>query len=258
MSGALNENEWKKLIASMPEVPKYPPGYYGIKENQQQFLNKAKAQSLRPFNLAMISDRNLSEASYYAKELNNKNANHTFMTEKIRRITPPFRTPDPSRPNMPKDALTKNIGNKLIREIYLPKSPTEQAAAYHKFIDIYLADWVNRKGFVNNGEKKYYTPFADEGRTITDLEVGIEKILKESMLEKPNPRTLKKLPGNSIRQQYLKDLLERIQKRKQQLMMETFNKITKSNREKFGKSLRQGGKRTRKYKTLKKQNTRRH
>lgn len=243
----------------MPAVPKLPPGYYGTKKEQQAFLNKVKARSTTPYNLALIHNKNLSEGSYYAEELGNKNSVLRIQSEQLRRVVPPFRTIEPSRPNMPLAATDRDGPTKLIRTIYGFKSPAEQAKAYHDFIDIYLTDWVDRKGFVNtDGQRKYYQPYANDGGYLTQLEGQIEKILKESMLEKPNPGTLNKRPGNSLRQQYLKDILGKIKIRRQRLMNETFNKLTKQNREASSTRIPRGGRRTHKRKYTKRRYTRRN
>ncbi len=257
MSAPSNNEEWKKMIASMPAVPKQPPGYHSKKENQRVFLNKVKSKTSTPFNLAMIPNRNLSEASYYAQELGNENAKTKIQKEQLRRIVPPFRLPEPSRPNMPL-VPSDDIYRRLITTMYNPlSSPAKLHEAYSQFVDIYLTDWVNRKGFVNkNGETKMYTPFYGDAGFLTKLEVDIERLLRKEMTETPNPGTTKKMPGNSPRQKYFKHILELVQKRRENLMAEDFNRLTKRDRE--AASAKKGGRKTRKQKYNRRRHTRRN
>ena len=248
VNSPINNNEWEKIIKSFPEVPTLPVGYKGNKAEQMRYLNSIKPSLEKPFSKALISNKNISEAIYYATELGNESSLSALRSEQLRRIAPPFRPPEASRPNRPNEAgiPTKDVINNLLGKIYF-SSPAKQAEAYHAFINIYLTDWVNRKGFNKNGLHYTYTPFANDAQFLTDIESYIENILKTQMLEKPNPGTTNKRVGNSIRQQYLKDILERIKKRRKLLMNEEFNRLTRSNRENV--KTRKGG-RKQKYKRM--------
>lgn len=238
-----------KLIALMPTVPKQPHGYLSNAKNQRIFLNTIKSS-----NKSKIKNKNLSEALYYANTLHNFEAYSTLFKEQIRRSPVLFRPPEHTRPNMPLEAvlaITDNTYfNRLVNRI-LAGSSADKAKAFEMINDIYLTDWVDRKGFLNkNGIKKAYRPFFDSPEFLTSMENHIEKLLKTMMLEKPNPGTVKKLPGNSLRQQYFKDILERIQKRLKQLFDEAIYI-----REKRNGNSSKGGRITRKHSYVKRRKT---
>jgi hypothetical protein len=241
------------LLLDLPNVPKHPPGYLYKKDQQQEFLNKAKSKIA--YNLATMSNKNLKEAQYYAIELGNKNAVLKFNKEKIRRRAVPFRSPNLTRPDMPPQAgipANDHINN-LLSVIYGSMDRAKQKEAYDIFVDVYLTDWINRKGFKNSttGQQMMHTPSYDNPEFLIILEKKLKKIL-ENCEEKPNPKTFDKKSGNSTRQQLLKDLLEKIQKRLVLLEAEEFNKMTRINRE------RSGGRRTHKRSHTKKRKTRRN
>lgn len=238
-----------KLIALMPTVPKQPPGYLSNAKNQRIFLNTIKSS-----NKSKIKNKNLSEALYYANTLRNSEAYSTLFKENTRRNFIPFRLPEHTRPNMPDEAVlafTDNTYfNRLVNRILIGSS-ADKAEAKHRFIDIYLNDWVDRKGFLNkNGIKKAYRPFFDSPDFLTSMENHIEKLLKTMMIETPNPGTVTKLPGNSLRQIYFKDILKRLQKRLKQLFDEAIYI-----REKRNRNTSKGGRITRKHSHIRRRKT---
>lgn len=246
-----------KLIALMPTVPKQPPGYLSNAKNQRIFLNNIISRN-KSKTIHKTKNKNLSEALYYANTLDNSEAYSTLFKEQIRRSPVLFRPPEHTRPNMPLEAvlaITDNTYfNRLVNRI-LAGSSADKAKAFEMINDIYLTDWVDRKGFLNkNGIKKAYRPFFDSPEFLTSMENHIEKLLKTMMLEKPNPGTVKKLPGNSLRQQYFKDILERIQKRLTQLADEATYIMEKRNRNRNGNSSK-GGRITRKHSYVKRRKT---
>lgn len=243
-----------KLIALMPTVPKQPPGYLSNAKNQRIFLNTIKSS-----NKSKIKNKNLSEALYYANTLHNE-ASSTLFKEKTSRILIPFRLPVDTRPDMPLEAVlafTDNTYfNRFVNRILIGSS-ADKAEAKHRFIDIYLSDWVDREGFLNkNGIKKAYRPFFDSPEFLTSMENHIEKLLKTMMLEKPNPGTVKKLPGNSLRQIYFKDILKLIQKRLTQLAEEAISIMKKRNRiRNRNRNSSKGGRITRKHSHIRRRKT---
>jgi hypothetical protein len=244
-----------KSWMSMPEPPINPPGYKSTPEEQIDFLEEIQRKHIlnNKFKLAELPNTELEEALYYASHLKIPKIEKVLMEERVRRSATPFRPPLISRPNMPEQARIPETDylNLLIQKIYLPKTPSEQKGAYDTFIDVFLTDWVNRKGFVNSkGQQMAYTPYFDNAKLLTGIESHIEKLLKTQMLEKPNPGTINKRRGNSIRQQYFKDILERIKKRITLLQEEEFNRVTKIARNK------KGGRRTYKNKYYKRKTRR--
>ncbi len=233
------ESKFKIYNALMPKIPRVPPGYKSNRTEQHTFLNNIRPTFSSTYNLAIIPDNDLKEAMYYAESLGNSNALVQLTKESFRRNPIPFRPPNSSRPNRPyqSDIPITDFLNNLLYKIYsVYTTPFEKADAYHTFIEVFLTDWVNRTGYNKNGMHYIYTPLFDDARFLTDLEGHIEKILKTQILESPNPSSIKKLPGNSLRQQYLKDILERIQQRIKLLWNESFNKLTKLEREKKKKN----------------------
>jgi hypothetical protein len=216
-----------------PEVPRLPPGYKGSPEEQRAFLNSVKGKFANGFEMARMSNKNIKEATYYAEELRNANAIDKLTKEQVRRLAPPFRPPEPSRPNMPMKAgiPPDDLVRLLLNRIYL-SSPARQKESYDTFVDVYLTDWVDREGYRNasTGQQLMRIPFYDQPEFLIYLENSIESFLKQCE-ERPNPRTLNKRAGNSYRQQLLKDLRERIQKRLVLLQGEVFNQLTRRERE---------------------------
>ncbi len=244
----------KIMIALMPIVPKLPPGYKNKTENQKAFLNKTKSKFSSSFNLATIPNSELKEAMYYAETLKNYNSIGVLSKEQMRRIKPPFRLPEPSRPNMPNQAgiPPSDLLSLLLNRIYIG-SAAKQKEAYDTLVDVYLTDWVNRKGYKNTttGQQLIRLPFVDNPQFLIYLDSAITKYLKQCE-ERPNPKTLKKMAGNSYRQQLFKDLLEKVNTRLALLQAEEFNDITKKTRES------KGGRRTRKNKYYKRGTLRRN
>lgn len=239
LKNALKNN---KLFALMPTVPKQPPGYLSNAKNQKKFLNTIKSS-----NKSKIKNKNLSEALYYANTLDNSEAYSTLFKEKTRRNFIPFRPPVDTRPDMPLEVILTVTDNKYYNQLLnkiLIGSSADKAKAFHRFIDIYLSDWVDRKGFLNkNGIKKAYTSFFDKPDVLTLIETDIINLLKNEMLEKPNPGTVKS-------QQYFKDILERLQKRLQQLFDEAIYI-----REKRNRNSSKGGRITRKHSHIRRRKT---
>ena len=223
----------KLMFASMPAVPKLPPGYKNKIENQRAFLNKTKSKFSSSFNLATIPNSELKEAIYYAEIFKNSNSVGVLSKEQVRRIRPPFRIPEPSRPDMPDQAgiPPSDFIQLLLNKIYM-SSPAKQKEAYDTFVDVYLTDWVNRKGYKNTstGQQMTRLAFVDNPQFLIYLDSAITRYLTQCE-ERPNPKTLKKMAGNSYRQQLFKDLLEKINIRLSLLQSENFNTITKKTRE---------------------------
>jgi hypothetical protein len=221
-------------VYKLPEVPKQPPGYKGTAVEQRAFLNAVRPKLTNRFEMARMTNKNLKESLYYAEELGNANALGSLTKERVRRVAPPFRPPEPARPNMPHQAgiPVADLVHQLLNRIYLARTPASQIEAYHTFVNVYLTDWVDREGYRNatTGQQMIHQPFYDMPEMLIYLENAIEVFLKQCE-ERPNPRTLNKRPGNSYRQQLLKDLREKIQKRLVLLQEETFNKLTKNERE---------------------------
>jgi hypothetical protein len=245
---------------SFPEVPKHPPGYIGDRDRQIAFLNIVKNELTAPSKKAKIPAGVLSESIYYADILRKKpngtndpvytSLHNTLFKEQLRRIKPPFRLPESSRPDMPHQAgiPTQELISELAKDIYLPvKGEAARQRAYQIIVDTYLTDWVNRKGFVENGVQMHRLPFYDNVDFLIGLREYITKILQQCE-EKPNPKTLNKRPGNSTRQQLLKDILEKINKRIPLLLDERLNKMIESG----------GRRRTHKRKHTKRRKTRRN
>jgi len=256
---AINEsNAIKILIRLLPTAPKLPPGYKSTIKNQSAFLENIKQKLEKKYNKAIIPNKNLNEAKYYINQLKLRAPEkyslmeQQILDEKLRRVKPPFRPPELMRPEMPSSAAIPQIDllNNLLGKIYL-SSPAEQKKAYDTFIDVFLTDWVNRKGFVKNGQHRIRTPFYDSPEYLVFLQSEIERRLKLCE-EKPNPKTLDKKAGNSYRQQLYKDIREKIITRLNNLQEEEFNKITRLHRGKGynNKSLKD-------YKIIKKLKTRR-
>lgn len=216
-----------------PEVPRHPPGYKTTLEEQRAHLNTIRPKFTNRFEMATMTNRNLKEAIYYAEELRNANAIEKITKEQVRRITPPFRPPEPARPNMPHQAGIPpgDLINLLLNRIYLGNA-ARQKESYDTFVDVYLTDWVDREGYRNTatGQQMMRAPFYDSPEFLIYLENTIEKFLKLCE-ERPNPRTLNKRAGNSYRQQLLKDLREKIRARLALLQEEAFNKLTRRERE---------------------------
>jgi hypothetical protein len=245
----INEASTTKIIkAILPDVPTHPAGYTSIPEKQREFLNSIKPKLNSLSKRRKLSLKNLNEADYYAKQFGNKNVTNIIFVEKSRRVRPPFRIPESDRPDMPPEALIPaDLAIVLLNRIWNPVTKgAEKQEAYSDFVDYYLTDWVNRKGFVKNGVQMRRTPLFDDYNFITSLQKQINELLMKSE-EKPNPKTLNKRPGNSIRQQLLKDLYEKVSKRRFNLLQERLNKFIES----------EGGRRrTRKRKHIKRRHTR--
>lgn len=241
---------------SLPLIPSHLPGYKDSIEEQLVFLEELEKNNIftNKFKLAEMSDKKLKEAIYYTQIHTIPKKEMILQKELGRRTAVPSRPPILNRPDMPEEVGIPETDylNLLIRRIYEPKNPSQQQEAYHKFIDVFLTDWVNRKGFVNKGIQMQHTPAFDNAEFLTGLQIHIEKILKTKMLEKPNPGTINKRSGNSTRQQFFKDILERIKNRLELLKMEEFNRLTRANREK------KGGRRTHKKIYPKRRKTRRN
>lgn len=245
---------------SFPEVPTHPPGYIRDRDRQIAFLNIVKPELNSPSKKAKLSSDVLSESMYYADILRKKpngtndpvytSIHDILLREQLRRIKPPFRLPEPSRPDMPHQAgiPTQELISELAKDIYLPvKGEAARQRAYQTIVDTYLTDWVNREGFVKNGVQMRRTPFYDDIEFLTGFREYITKML-QLCEEKPNPRTLNKRPGNSTRQQLLKDILEKINKRINHLLEERFDKLIESG----------GRRRTHKRRHTKRRKTRRN
>lgn len=256
---AINESDATKvLIRILPDVPKLPPGYKSTIKNQTLFLNTIKPKLEKRYNRAIITNKNLNEAKYYINQLKSRAPEKynlmekLIIDEKFRRVKPPFRPPESMRPDMPHSAGIPQIDllNNLLGKIYL-SSPSEQKRAYDTFVDVFLTDWMNRKGSIKNGKQIIQTPFFDSPEYLVFLQSEIERRLQHCE-EKPNPKTLDKKPGNSYRQQLYKDIREKIINRLYNLQEEEFNKITKLHRGRGYKTLK-------KYKSTKKSSkTRKH
>jgi hypothetical protein len=248
-----NEDAIRILIAQMPQVPTHPPGYFGIKEKQREFVNSIKPNLNSPSKKRKIPSRTLNEIAYYAERLGNKNVSNIVFLEKMRRATPPFRIPEMGRPNMPEEArkdVNEFMNFLLVKKIYNPLTKeVDRQNAYHKFVDVFLTDWVDRKGFVNNnGSQMHHMPFFDDYKFLDVVKNNIRELLKLCE-ETPNPKTLNHLPHNSTRQQLLKELLTIVTKRQTNLLQERLNKLVES----------EGGKRrTRKRRHAKRRYTRRN
>ena len=216
-----------------PEVPRHPPGYKTTVEEQRAYLNAIRPKFTNRFEMARMPNRDLKEAIYYAEELNNANAVGKITKEQVRRLAPPFRLPEPSRPNMPHQAgiPPDELVRLLLNRIYLG-SPARQKESYDTFVDVYLTDWVDREGYRNatTGQQMMRIPFCDRPEFLIYLEKAIESFLRQCE-ERPNPRTLNKRAGNSYRQQLFKDLREKIEARLALLQEETFNQLTRKERE---------------------------
>lgn len=216
-----------------PEVPRLPPGYKGTVVEQRAFLNAVRPKFTNRFEMARMTNKNLKEASYYAEELGNANALGSLTKEQSRRLAPPFRPPEPARPDMPHQAgiPLEDYVRLLLNRIYIGR-PAQQQEAYHTFVNVYLTDWVDRTGYTNaaTGQRMIRRPFYDMPEFLIYFEKAIDVYLRQCE-ERPNPRTLNKRPGNSYRQQLLKDLREKIEKRLALLQEEEFNKLTRSERE---------------------------
>jgi hypothetical protein len=248
-----------KLIALMPTVPKQPHGYLSNAKNQRFFLNNIISRN-KSKTIHKTKNKNLSEALYYANTLHNSEAYSTLFKEQIRRSPVLFRPPEHTRPNMPLEAVLAIIDNTYFdllvnRILDVSSDSADKAKAFEIINNIYLTDWVDRNGFLNkNGIKKAYRPFFDSPEFLTSMENYIEKLLKTTMQDWPNPGTVKKLPRNSLRQQYFKDILERIQKRLTQLADEATYIMEKRHRNRNGKSSK-GGRITRKHSYVKRRKT---
>ena len=227
------ESKWKITAALLPKVPTLPPGYKSNAAEQRAFLNSVRSKFAIPYNLAIVSNRNLKEAAYYAETFSNHNALGRLTKEQSRRLRPPFRTPEPSRPNMPPEAAgdQNEILGPLLNRIYIG-SAARQQEAYHTFVSLYLTDWVDRAGYTNTstGQRMMRRPFFDQPEFLIFLEKSIDKFLGLCH-EQPGRRTLNKIAGNTPRQQLFKDLREKIRARLVLLQAEAFNQITRGRRE---------------------------
>ncbi len=220
---------------SLPLIPSHLPGYKDSIEEQLVFLEEMEKNNIftNKFKLAEMSDKKLKEAIYYTQQLKIPKKEMILQEELARRITLPFRPPIMNRPDMPEEALIPGTDylNLLIRQIYEPKNSSHQQEAYHKFIDVFLTDWTNRKGYINSkGQQMAHTPYFDDLETLKGIQLHIEKILKK-IEDKQKPLLLTNRRGNSIRQQLFKDILKRIKNRVELLEKEKFNKETRSARE---------------------------
>jgi hypothetical protein len=185
----------------------------------------------------------LQAIAYAANELKNSNTYSKVYKEIFRRINPPENIPEKLRPEMPIEAKINNGSGKLIQDlikkIYMGSEAKKQEA-YHKFIEIYLTDWIDREGFIKNGKEYKYEPFFNDLDFLKELREYINKQLFQCE-ERPNPKSIDKKVGNSTRQQLLKDLRDKISDRITFLISKKYYKSLKSN----------GGKRNITYKHIK-------
>ena len=235
LKGTPNEIEYETairiLIAQMPQVPTHPPGYTSIPEKQREFLNSIKPNLNSPLKKRKIPSRTLNEIAYYAERLGNKNVSNIVFLEQMRRAIPPFRKPEMARPNRPREAgiPIDEFMRILLTKIYNPLTKeVDRQKAYHKFVDVFLTDWVDRKGFINkNGVQMHHMPFFDNYEFLNVVKNNIRELLKICE-EPPNPKTINKKAGNSTRQQLLKNLYEIVSKRQTNLLQERLNRLVES------------------------------
>jgi hypothetical protein len=252
-NNAINQESKNKIYnALFPKVPKHipVPSYYKRNPNEQRAaINKIRPNFTNPKVMAKKERAELNEIKYYASQLGNNNTHTKIYREILRRVKPSFRLPESARPDMPYEATlpSDEVIKRLFFDIYLGSEAKKQAA-YHKFIDIYLTDWVDRVGYTKNGQQYIRTPYANDNKFLTELREYLDDKLKREFDEKPNPRSLEKKSGNSTRQQLIKDLRDRIRKRTGHLFEERYNKYLESD----------GGRRTHKRKSVKRRKTRRN
>jgi len=169
--------------------------------------------------LAKLSNSKLNEVSYYAKLLGNKSVNDKVLQEKLRRVRPPFRPPEYSRPTMPN--VVKSLPDKFIGELMAKiyfGSDAEKHRAYQTLVDVFLTDWVNREGFTQNGQKMMRTPFFDNATFLVKLQTYVENYLSQC-----------KEPGYSLRKSFFTKINSIIAERLNNLIKEEWNKTLSSN-----------------------------